>query len=200
MAIGSSLTEDSIDVYIFISDCEFNLGTIGFAEYEERKEVLAWLIDNDNGANDPRGALAQEEGLERDFKNKRKNENAVEDDSKGASQYAETPPVQFIPGGLARTWVFTIGDPDHYPSVPHGHLNNQNQKWPKLNPYSGRAFGKTQSENTTLRLSREEMRSLWNDEKFKQHALKQIAWYNRTYPRHRFPVPRHRISRLPKWR
>jgi hypothetical protein len=58
-------------------------------------------------------------------------------------------------------WVFTAGDPDCYPSVPHEHFQKKTNSWPKLNPYTGRVFSAPHEEDKARRLTKEEMQILW---------------------------------------
>ncbi|WP_216712728.1 hypothetical protein [Pseudoalteromonas sp. TB64] len=94
-------------------------------------------------------------------------------------------------------WVFTKADPDSYPSVPHGHFKNQNNKWPKLNPYTGRIFSAKHQEDKKQLLSKKQMRKIWSDEKFKSFCREMIIWYQEKFSYYEFPV--RRPLRMPRW-
>ncbi|WP_408891526.1 hypothetical protein ACJ2CR_18885 [Myxococcus faecalis] len=209
----NELTEEGADTFWFLTNWEFDLGLIGLAEYEERYEVLQWLSKRDPNtgggpSDDPRGdskgaadSPRSEERVERSEEEAVRKEAAgagTQQPSAAAQQSDENPPLQLIPHGLRERWCFTKNDADSYPSVPHGHLNDKNNSWPKLNPYSGRAFAAKDSEDTKYRLQRWEMIRLWNSREFRRHALETIVWYQETYPYYEFPVPTPR--RLPRWR
>ena len=96
-------------------------------------------------------------------------------------------------------WMFTIGDPDCYPSVPHGHFRNKTRVWPKLNPYTGRVFSGNHQEDVNSRLSKNEMRFLWTDSNFVDHCRKQVHWYSNFAPAYGFPNARLGRDVFPKW-
>jgi hypothetical protein len=191
-------TQPSVEAryaYWFLTDWEFDFSLIGISEYIEREEVFAWLVDDEAiNAADPRGE-AQAEEQERRIEPR--NESDQGEIGKTPPE-AENPLLEFIPTGLSNRWCFTKDDPDFYPSVPHGHLNQKTNAWPKLNPYTGRAFSTKDIEATAYRLQKREMIQLWNDSKFRQHALETIVWYEATFPYYKFPV--RNPCRLPHWR
>ena len=92
-------------------------------------------------------------------------------------------------------WVFTKADRDSYPSIPHGHYQNQNRSWPKLNPYTGRVFSAKHQEDKSQRLSKKDMKTIWSDESFKSFCREMIIWYQEQFPYYEFPV--HRPMRMP---
>jgi hypothetical protein len=193
-----NLCREAIEAFLFISDCECWCGSIGIADLIERHEVLSWLADESNGAHDPRNT---ESSVDENTDNGEQWASDVDGQIREKRQADGEPPIiEFMPLGLSQSWFFTLGDPDNYPSVPHGHLQNQNRPWPKLNPYTGRAFNAKDSEDVRLRLRRKDMVVLWNSQDFRDHALKQIAHYQVTFPHHRFPVPASRVRRLPRWK
>jgi len=107
--------------------------------------------------------------------------------------------IEFI---CLSTWVFTKADPDPFPSVPHGHFKKQNNKWPKLNPYTGRVFMAKHQEDKTRRLSKDEMRKIWRDREFREFCIEMIRWYRNQFPHYLFPIGNGNddlILRLPRW-
>jgi hypothetical protein len=190
------LLKVSAEDFYTISMREYHLRLIGISDLLERLEVLRWLIDSGD-ATDPRPTFNHKETRRQpedsgDYEGRRIRTVHTSDD--------EVWHLQFLPRGLSNPWIFTKGDPDPYPSVPHGHLNHKNQQWPKLNPYSGRAFIQKDLEQSDLRLKRDDMISLWNDKDFRKHALDQIGWYQKTFPYHKFSVSQEKVDKLPKWR
>jgi hypothetical protein len=93
-------------------------------------------------------------------------------------------------------WFFRPGDPDPWPSVPHGHWENKPS--PKLNPYTSRAYDNNHNEVLKKRLSRKTMVALWNDSKFREGTLKSIDYYVLEFPTHQFNIRHYR--RLPRRR
>jgi len=99
-------------------------------------------------------------------------------------------------GILKSKWKFTIGDPDNFPSIPHGH-SEKNTKI-KLDCYLGYTFD-TQNGNKHLkRESKEYIIKLWNDIKFRDFAINHIDWFIDSSPSHIWRVPHKR--RLPRRR
>ena len=97
-------------------------------------------------------------------------------------------------------WLFTLGDKDCYPSVPHGHLHKKTRGWPKLNPYTGRVFSDVHQEDVSSRLNKAAMKSLWNDSDFVEFCRKQVLWYSRFAPEYGFPGARFGKLHFPRWR
>lgn len=97
-------------------------------------------------------------------------------------------------------WVFTIGDADCFPSVPHGHLHKKTNPRPKLNPYTGRVFWDAHNENVSMRLTRAEMKSLWSDSSFVEHCREQVIHYTEFAPGYGFPNARRGKLHFPRWK
>jgi len=192
------LNDDAIAVFGFLTRIEYGLGAIGLADYQERTEILHWLSDSDLRFLDPRGSSPP--GAYRQGAEPSENSEAESAPDIEASTHQETtgatlrPPeesvFQFTPAGLKHRWVFTKNDDDFYPSVPHGHLNDKTNPWPKLNPYTGRAFSAKDQESLRHRLQKSDLQVLWNNSQFRSHALLTIAWYSEAHPYYRFPVDR----------
>lgn len=104
------------------------------------------------------------------------------------------------PGKISK-WQFRVGDPDFYPSIPHGH-STINSKI-KLDSYLGYIYDvsneKTKAKESD-RESRQYIIDLWNDSNFRQLAIKCIDWYLDTYPSYKWRVPVDQIRVLPKKR
>lgn len=180
-----------------LTDLNFMTGLIGRFEYHERLEIADWMEDFSGCKPDPR---VQRKGVA---------ETAIEQsDNKGQDQRgvlgstcelgANDP--DWLELLMLNQWMFTIGDADCYPSVPHGHYKSKTKKWPKLNPYTGRVFSDTHREDSSMRLSKQEMIKLWSDSKFLEHCREQVIWYNNFAPEYGFPNARRGMLAFPRWR
>lgn len=164
---------------IYLAEWHLHLGLIGIDEFAERCKVAEWLDASDGGI-DPREPFSEEK------REPEKNPEKKNDASDGTSTQSNNSPENGIIHFVWSGWYFTRQDPDPYPSTPHGHLNKQ--PWPKLNPYTGRAFKQKHQEETRLRLNKREMIDLWGDLRFRDFCRSHILWYSETYPQHVFPV------------
>ncbi len=163
------MNQSAIDYFIFLTELSFDYGLIDLFIYEER---IAFIADLQTEAS---------------HVNEELNENFLTTDQKSSSLSAppETQIIAFLTtqaGVLGSTWKFTLGDPDYFPSIPHGHLN-QNEKI-KLDSYLGYTYD---TSNGNMKLKREDRAyivKLWNDAKFRDFAVKQIHWFISQYPRY----------------
>ena len=84
-------------------------------------------------------------------------------------------------------WVFTIGDSDDHPSVPHAHAVEYGYR---LNAWTGEIFpAGNERENTIGHLKKKELNKLHSDKQFIDFSKKQIDWYMKAYPDIHFFVP-----------
>lgn len=180
---------------ITLAEFHYELGYIGHDEYLERINVALWLSDTNCGS-DPRLDGEEEQLLNARENEEKENEYVVSKtpSGKGGSSEDQENSIEFICLGV---WVFTKADKDPYPSIPHGHYRSQNKSWPKLNPYNGRVFKSKHQEDLSQRLSKKDMRNIWQDEKFKSFCREMIVWYQEQFPHYEFPVRRQ--LRLPRW-
>jgi hypothetical protein len=174
---------------ISLAELSYEFGLIGVDEFHERFQVAQWLESEDSDAIDPRVPIVVIE----------RSEDIITPDTKILKAHVkdESEEPDWLEFLFDSKWYFTISDPDPYPSTPHGHLSNPNKPWPKLNPYTGRAFKEKHQEDTSLRLSKNKMRLLWRDSKFKSFCRDHILWYMEGYPHHVFPVKYP--FRFPRW-
>ena len=186
---------------LLLSDLSYAVGLIGLVELEERLEIADWLFGKAPNQSDPRSpidrAIEVDEAVpdENVFQAFRR-ESTDTASSTAGNRIPEPEVTQFL---ALRRWYFTISDPDCAPSVPHGHENTKTQKWPKLNPYTGKVFTAIHSEDTTRRLSREEMKALWRNADFVEHCRNQVNWYARRFPGYRFLNARRGHLAFPRW-
>jgi len=184
---------------ILLTDLSYETGLIGLAEYEERLAVGDWLSTSDHDRTDPRARLGEEDRYSEE-PGTPSNED-VSAGSTGTSTAGERTDHQVRLEFLALgKWMFTLGDPDCYPSVPHGHLHKKTIEWPKLNPYTGRVFSDMHLEDVGSRLAKAQMKLLWNDSDFVEHCRKQVLWYSDFAPDYGFPRARFGKLRFPRWR
>ncbi len=182
---------------INMAEIYHQMGMIGYDELRERVEVALWLSDNDKLRTDPRKDIG-----DADVPEEARHDDSVGSDSlvstvsegNGACSKNDEIQIEFLNHGI---WVFTKSDPDSYPSVPHGHHTRQNNRWPKLNPYTGRVLKQKHQEDIGNRLSKRQMRSMWQDEKFKSFCREMVVWYQEQHPYFQFPV--RTPLRMPRW-
>ena len=156
--------------YWHLSVCAWSARHLRVTELLERWEVLEKLLDEDI-ADEVVPCESQQDPTPRES-DQPPAIRSTEDRGEDAPPY-----VEFIPVGLQDKWVFTIGDPDSRPSVPHGHLESKKNRHPKLNPYVGRAFLQDRSEDIPRRLNKRELVVLWSNEGFRAHCSDQIGWF-----------------------
>jgi hypothetical protein len=178
------------NILAFLAKASFQVGLIGIDEYDERLRVAQWLYDKHGHWSDPRLPV----GLE-DRREEQEFDTASGRDDGGGVRSPVSDPVEIE--FYYQGWIFTKADPDPYPSTPHGHWRSQNQKWPKLDPYRGRVFQAKHQEDVTRRLSKKEMKKLWNDGRFCDFCRDHIRWYMEQYPHHAFRV--RDPFRFPRW-
>lgn len=196
----TGLTEEAQGAYLGFTEWALHHRFISWSDFEERLAILErlarWPSDANTPGADPRPAFGDESERPRPLRESElwKPEAASVGGPSGGPRKPQTTspappaPLQFIPPELRERWCFTINDPDAYPSVPHGHLGEKTQPWPKLNPYTGCAYARKDKEAGHHRLRREEMVRLWNSPTFRQHARDTIEWFQTAYRHHRFPV------------
>lgn len=181
---------------ILLADLSYQIGLIGLAEYAERMNIAHWLSPDAESSPDPR------------FNSERQDKEvasieALPPDQEGATPVdgvAHTRPRKpFLEFLALNKWMFTKGDRDCYPSVPHGHLRSKTREWPKLNPYTGCVFQQVHLEDPNSRLTRAEMLQIWSDDKFIEHCRQQVLWYSDFSPNYAFPNARRGRLVFPTW-
>lgn len=90
-------------------------------------------------------------------------------------------------------WIFYKGDPDPYPSVPHGHGTLDERR--KLDAYLGYIYIGGIVDG---RLTKTETINLWNDDKFRRFAQDALEHFLAQNPKHSFRVRNPR--KLPRKR
>lgn len=178
---------------VFLAEVNLALGLVDVNEYKERLSVAHWLSASDKFITDPRepSQHGQDEARQDQI-----------------FEALNEPEVRIVPTGdpasedwfhlvLLNKWYFTRSDPDSYPSTPHGHLQNAERAWPKLNPYTGRVFKAKHQEDTSCRLTKHEMQTIWRAAAFRDFCRSHVLWYAEAHPHYAFRV-RHAL-RFPRW-
>ena len=176
-----------------LAEFSLALGLIDISEYAERRNIARWLADDDVSSIDPRESNPGE------VEEAARTDERVPLDREtvrllGTGRVNDPDWLAFV---VLNKWYFTRSDPDPYPSTLHGHLQSASRPWPKLNPYTGRAFKAKHQEEASLRLTKHEMRELWQTEAFRDFCRSHILWYSEAHPHYAFNVS-HPL-RFPRW-
>lgn len=180
------MKSSSLEAFRNLSNLQYACGVIDIDELNERIQTYNEMVEGDS-REFRESSYGHEPKRSYDENAKRA---AISPQSKEDNIY------RLVPMGLSYKWVFTKGDPDPFPSVPHGHLDSQNASWPKLNPYTGWAY--SASGKKIERLTKREMKTLWNDDAFVTFCYEHVSWFIGTYPH--FHLPTKTPLRFPKWR
>ena len=153
---------------VTLAEIHYDFGLIGHDEYCERISVALWLADAHSGSElDPRTDSDEETSEDKEYESEHNGKQGTVITRTDSGQPTQKDNDNWMELVCFGTWVFTKADPDSYPSVPHGHYKNQNIKWPKLIPYTGRVFSSKYQEDTSQRLSKKQMKEIWIDPSFK---------------------------------
>lgn len=185
-------------ILINLAEIHYEFGLISHDEYHERIHVALWLADTHPGCElDPRTDSDEETPKNSEYESEYNDKQGAVIARTGSGHSTQKDNENWLEFICLGTWVFTKADPDSYPSVPHGHYKNQNTKWPKLNPYTGRVFSSKHQEDISRRLSKKQMREVWSDPGFKSFCREMIVWYREVFPCYEFPV--RSPLRMPRW-
>lgn len=179
-----------------LSDISLMAGLIGCFEYIERHQIADWLEDPGYRIPDPRATSHENHGSLSEGSYEEHGSEKVKLNATGEPGTDVPPWLELL---MMNQWMFTIGDADCYPSVPHGHYKSKVREWPKLNPYTGRVFFDIHKEDSSKRLNKNDMITLWNDSRFIEHCRKQVHWYSNFAPGYEFPNARRGKLVFPTW-
>ncbi len=175
------MSDEAKSHYRLLTDLSYDYGLINLFTYHERIDFL-----NNN---------YEEKEMDCEINEKAFLEDTLYNTVSSSSNEIK-PLISFLTtqvGILKSKWKFTIGDPDPFPSIPHGHLH-QNLKI-KLDCYLGYTYD-TQNGNKLLkRESKNYIIKLWNDIKFRDFAINHIDWFIYNNPKYKWRVIHKR--RLP---
>ncbi|MEY8689733.1 MAG: hypothetical protein AB9M53_07640 [Leptothrix sp. (in: b-proteobacteria)] len=183
-----------------LSNISYQVGIIGITEYRERHEIAHWLSADGESHHDPRTGRNGELKRPREVEERLENDGTRREGVLGSANTTdEDTSDRWLHFLALNKWIFTVGDRDCYPSVPHGHLQRKNNEWPKLNPYTGRVFVDVHDEDVPSRLTKSEMKALWRDDGFLEHCRRQVLWYSDFAQDYAFPNASLGRLRFPKW-
>ena len=183
------LKQEGVRSFRLLSELSLVLGVIAEETFLERIDYLHELLGdpgNRSGGASGDGVRSKEEGPTTN--EAALSENAHGDILKQDSAGSPTGWLQFIPGGVIshlQRWRFIKGDPDPMPSVPHGH--DEGRSFPKLDPYLGYIHASTTQ--IAERLSQDDTRALWNDDRFRDFASAALIHFVQENPSYTWRVP-----------
>jgi hypothetical protein len=153
-------TSEAMASYVDLTLVSFYSGLIPTEIFIDR---LRYLVDGE--------PEQLETGESRDFSGAGQEVSDEQDKQRDANSLGGTPsstPLEFKLSSQSdlHDWVFTSGDPDPLPSVPHGHWQTQNSQR-KVDAYRGHITQKGKSDG---RLTRNEVAEFWNDDEFREYA------------------------------
>lgn len=182
---------EAVRCFRLLSELSLVLGVVDEDVFRDRMDYLHELLRNPGGAL---GGGADAAG-EVDAPHEGASPNASDGEAHadilaGARGGAAAPPewIHLIPGGAIahlKRWHFIKGDPDPMPSVPHGH--DEGRPFPKLDPYLGWIHASTTT--TSGRLSHDDTRALWNDDRFRDFASAALLHFAQENPHYVWRVP-----------
>lgn len=202
------MKQEAISLYKHLSRLEYFLGFISLHDYQLRLLTLYDL----SGRSDEVLKELPANFIERNFQRYIYPEysefsesyiEAGEEINISQVKLNEDPVMYFITSkaGNFTNWLFRVGDPDFFPSIPHGH-GVRNSKV-KLDCYLGYFYDTRivdPKKRNVGRESREYIIDLWNNDKFRTLAINSIDWYLNSFPHFVWRVPVKRIRTLPKKR
>lgn len=152
-------SSEALEQYEFLTSISFDYGLIDIFTLNER---LAFIYDKE-----------PETDNQEIIKNELYSERI-----QSPAENTQLPSLALITsqkGALKDFWEFTIGDPDPFPSIPHGHLKSK--RMIKLDSYLGYTFDTSNGNKLLKRETKKYIASLWNQHKFRDFATKQINWF-----------------------
>jgi hypothetical protein len=198
------LTSDAAWTYLELTRQALIHGGITFADFRFRMRFLRDCTEPDSPVAEIAREVLEDAETSDEWSNDGERAGKVGDVGKtqeeGRHQRQAAHPndplvTYFVPHastGLA-DWEFHKGDPDFFPTIPHGHRVQE-----KLDAYRGFIYA---DDRQTGRVPRRMIVALWNEEKFRSFAYEAIVHYRETYPEFRkWGVPRERILVLPRRR
>lgn len=203
------LDAEAAETFYILSRKSLELRIIGWSDLQRRLASLLEMIDPNSSVTAalsefvPPELLAsnndedQAEQLEMEaiF---RSGDSDIERQDIGPPRFSVPPLImELIVAGVSgmKQWTFHEFDHDPFPSVPHGHRHGQAH--PKCDPYTGLVYDGRRKAVDGERLGRKTRIALWQNEKFREFALKAIIWYEMEHPYYEFRVTHpHRLPRL----
>lgn len=203
------ITETGFYAYLYLSSVAYEQGFLPWRSFQQRMEFLfdltkdkrlrthlatsfEYLMEQSVEASESEGEEASGkiqpvhggsilEGLNA--------KNQLEKNDHNVSTYLTT-----TGGVLGYKWEFRKGDPDFWPSVPHGHLNSKDKI--KLDAYLGFTYDVSNNDKRLKRETKVFICDLWNQERFRKFAIETIDHFISGHPYFHWRVPHPRV--LPK--
>lgn len=182
------ISEAGAYVYFFTSERDLDFGLIGLSEFLDRLSYLGSMADPGSELSRHLAERLADFGLEAHPKSwdspdkeekitlPRTVEGVHADTTAATSRETQPmppnlPPLSFLTsaaGILGAKWLFRKGDPDWFPSIPHGHLLRRDKI--KLDAYRGYTFDTRHANAPLKREPRAYVINLWNTEAFRIFA------------------------------
>ena len=185
------LTTDAASAYMACCRHSLMLGVVGPHTFYSRMAALHKMCDETNPLRALADALLKSVEWNElpkwsDPPSEKQAIRASESEVTWDTEADEPSILRLVPGfhtGL-QSWEFRKGDPDPYPSVPHGHFISNNKK--KLDAYLGTIFLMGVASG---RESRASIIALWNDQSFRAFAAEAIRHFAAGHPNWNWRVP-----------
>lgn len=201
------MNQESIFLYKHLSKLEYSLGIISIHEYYLRLITLYDLSGRSNEIIREIPAKFFERNFQQNIYPEYSEFNNYHIEAGEGIDIAQLkndkdPVMYFLskPGNFT-DWLFRVGDPDFFPSIPHGHGVNNSKI--KLDCYLGYFYDVRivdPKKKNVGRETRQYIIDLWNNDKFRTLAINCIDWYLDRFPKFRWRVPTKRERVLPKKR
>ena len=172
-------------VYLFTTELAVNCRLIGLGEYTTRLACLLDMLEPQSGLHNfiSERLRPSREDRARGWPDEQESASSspipkLEVYSEGDSSVTKDEMLHFITdqvGVLRHKWEFRKGDPDFFPSVPHGHLNTR--PLVKLDAYRGYTYDKAQAYKPLARENRDFIVGLWRDKKFQVFAYEALTHF-----------------------
>jgi len=202
------LDEAGAYVYLFTTELAANWGLIGLGEYFTRLACLLDMLEphselhnfvserlRPSGEESPRGWPDDLESASSALIPK------LEVYSEGDSSATKDEMLHLVTdqvGVLRHKWEFHKGDPDFFPTVPHGHLKTRDRV--KLDAYRGYTYDTARANEPLARETRNFILGLWRDKKFRVFAYEALTnfvahhpsfdWWGQRRIRYPFHLPK----------
>lgn len=178
------LKQEAFIDYNELTQLSFNLGYITIFELIKRYKMAITLIDKENPLRDIiirelefLGVHLETLDKELEWDNSDQSDcSSFEQEGieKTGLEQKSSDRFDLIRASRKNTWNFRPGDPDFFPSIPHGH-NYKNINL-KLDPYRGEVFDVVNDKQLKSE-DRKFIIELWNDDDFRDIARRAIDHY-----------------------
>lgn len=182
--MANHLSADATNDFLDLTVASRNFGIIDRTIFFERMFVLSMIGDPTDAATAyAHGVVRRNEWPSPEDEWGHMSDHGTEEKEEGDAfesrwHHDEDGYVYFMKNaGELRNWFFRPGDPDFFPSIPHGHWENRD--FPKLDAYLGWLYNGSKQDG---RLKRKSIIALWNDQRFRDVAASAIDYYLTNHP------------------